>query len=227
MSLIVTLSHALFKGVQLQWPAIMSHDYTHYGLSATRRTGLNDRSNIPNQTLSKKVSPLDFEHIHWAIHLRLKPIWVLIKMKDRFFLFFILGMYMFEIMQTHFFGHWANLEVIFKNCHHFTHKSVQKCNFGFYSITGNYTNEIRLKVCQKSNISEENTVAKFGFYCKNGNFSPILRLHPITEGIWIKSLCFRTLPKKMLKTDGMTQWWNLPYINIFLENTPNNVENIS
>ena len=97
MSLIVTLSHALFKGVQLQWPAIMSHDYTHYGLSATRRTGLNDRSNIPNQTLSKKVSPLDFEHIHWAIHLRLKPIWVLIKMKDRFFLFFILGMYMFEM----------------------------------------------------------------------------------------------------------------------------------
>ena len=122
---------------------------------------------------------------------------------------------------------WANLEVIFKNCHHFTHKSVQKCNFGFYSITGNYTNEIRLKVCQKSNISEENTVAKFGFYCKNGNFSPILRLHPITEGIWIKSLCFRTLPKKMLKTDGMTQWWNLPHMNIFLENTPNNVENIS
>ena len=41
-----------------------SHDFTHYGLSATRRTGLNDRSNIPNQTLSKKVSPLDFEHIH-------------------------------------------------------------------------------------------------------------------------------------------------------------------
>ena len=122
---------------------------------------------------------------------------------------------------------WANLEVIFKNCHHFTHKSVQKCNFGFYSITGNYTNEIRLKVCQKSNISEENTVANFGFNCKNGNFSPILRLHAITEGIWIKSLCFRTLPKKMLKTDGMTQWWNLPYINIFLENTPNNEENIS
>ena len=59
---------------------------------------------------------------------------------------------------------WANLEVIFKNCHHFTHKSVQKCNFGFYSITGNYTNEIRLKVCQKSNISEKkNMVANFGF----------------------------------------------------------------
>ena len=91
MSLIVTLSHALFKGVQLQWPAIMSHDYTHYGLSATQRTGLNDRSNIPNQTLSKKVSPLDFEHIHWAIHLRLKPIWVLIKMKDRFFCFSFWG----------------------------------------------------------------------------------------------------------------------------------------
>ena len=69
----------------------MSHDYTHYGLSATRRTGLNDRSNIPNQTLSKKVSPLDFEHIHWAIHLRLKPIWVLIKMKDRFFCFSFWG----------------------------------------------------------------------------------------------------------------------------------------
>ena len=77
---------------------------------------------------------------------------------------------------------WANLEVIFKNCHHFTHKSVQKCNFGFYSITGNYTNEIRLKVCQKSNISEENTVANFGFNCKNGNFSPILRLYAITRG---------------------------------------------
>ena len=45
---------------------------------------------------------------------------------------------------------------------------------GSYSITGNYTNEIRLKVCQKSNISEENTVANFGFNCKNGNFSPIL-----------------------------------------------------
>ena len=75
---------------------------------------------------------------------------------------------------------WANLEVIFKNCHHFTHKSVQKCNFGFYSITGNYTNEIRLKVCQKSNISEENTVANFGFNCKNGNFSPIIRLHAMT-----------------------------------------------
>ena len=75
---------------------------------------------------------------------------------------------------------WANLEVIFKNCHHFTHKSVQKCNFGFYSITGNYTNEIRLKVCQKSNISEENTVAKFGFYCKNGNFSPILSFWTIS-----------------------------------------------
>ena len=50
---------------------------------------------------------------------------------------------------------WANLEGIFKNCHYFTHKSVQKCNFGFYLITGNYTNEIRLKVCQKSNISEK------------------------------------------------------------------------
>ena len=77
---------------------------------------------------------------------------------------------------------WANLEGIFKNCHHFTHKSVQKCNFGFYSITGNYTNEIRLKVCQKSNISEEkNMVANFGFNCKNGKFSPILRLHAITR----------------------------------------------
>ena len=77
---------------------------------------------------------------------------------------------------------WANLEVIFKNCHHFTHKSVQKCNFGFYSITGNYTNEIRLKVCQKSNISEKkNMVANFGFNCKNGKVSPILRLHAITR----------------------------------------------
>ena len=76
---------------------------------------------------------------------------------------------------------WANLEVIFKNCHHFTHKSVQKCNFGFYSITGNYTNEIRLKVCQKSNISEENTVANFGFNCKNGNFSPILSFWTISR----------------------------------------------
>ena len=78
MSHIVTLSHALFKGARLQWPTIMSHDYTHYGLSTTRRTGLNDRSNIPNQTLSKKVSPLDFEHIHWARHLRLNSIWVVI-----------------------------------------------------------------------------------------------------------------------------------------------------
>merc|ERR1712209_325961 len=56
---------------------------------------------------------------------------------------------------------------------HFTHKSVQKCNFGFYSITGNYTNEIRLKVCQKSNISEKKMVANFGFNCKNGKVSPI------------------------------------------------------
>merc|ERR1712213_285914 len=70
---------------------------------------------------------------------------------------------------------------IFKNCHHFTHKSVQKCNFGFYSISGNYTNEIRLKVCQKSNISEKNMVANFGFNCKNGKVSPILRLHAITR----------------------------------------------
>merc|ERR1711963_165543 len=70
---------------------------------------------------------------------------------------------------------------IFKNCHHFTHKSVQKCNFGFYSITGNYTNEIRLKVCQKSNISEKNMVANFGFNCKNGKVSPIFRLHTITQ----------------------------------------------
>merc|ERR1711884_80714 len=70
---------------------------------------------------------------------------------------------------------------IFKNCHHFTHKSVQKCNFGFYLITGNYTNEIRLKVCQKSNISEKNIVANFGFNCKNGKVSPILRLHAITR----------------------------------------------
>ena len=68
-----------------------------------------------------------------------------------------------------------------QNCHHFTHKSVQKCNFGFYSITGNYTNEIRLKVCQKSNISEENTVANFGFNCKNGNFSPILSFLKIRQ----------------------------------------------
>ena len=91
-------------------------------------------------------------------------------------------MYMFEIERTHFFRHWANLENIFKNCHHFTHKSVQKCNFGFYSITGNYTNEIRLKVCQKSNISEKkNMVANFGFNCKNGKVSPILRLHAITQ----------------------------------------------
>ena len=76
---------------------------------------------------------------------------------------------------------WANLEGIFKNCHHFTHKSVQKCNFGFYLITGNYTNEIRLKVCPKSNISEENTVANFGFNCKNGNFSPILSFWTISR----------------------------------------------
>merc|ERR1711873_372137 len=48
--------------------------------------------------------------------------------------------------------------------------------------TGNYTNEIRLKVCQKSNISEEkNMVANFGFNCKNGKVSPILRLHAITR----------------------------------------------
>merc|ERR1712240_901539 len=71
---------------------------------------------------------------------------------------------------------------IFKNCHHFAHKSVQKCYFGFYSITGNYTNEIRLKVCQKSNISKKkNMVANFGFNCKNGKVSPILGLHAITR----------------------------------------------
>merc|ERR1712240_967260 len=71
---------------------------------------------------------------------------------------------------------------IFKNCHHFAHKSVQKCYFGFYSITGNYTNEIRLKKCQKSNISKKkNMVANFGFNCKNGKVSPILRLHAITR----------------------------------------------
>ena len=34
-------------------------------------------------------------------------------------------------------------------------KSVQKSNFGFYLITGNYTNKFRLKGCQKSNISEK------------------------------------------------------------------------
>ena len=73
------------------------------------------------------------------------------------------------------------MEVIFKNCHHCTHKSVQKCNFGFYSITGNYTNKIRLKVCQKSNISEKNMVANFGFNCKNGKVSIILRLYAITQ----------------------------------------------
>ena len=28
----------------------------------------------------------------------------------------------------------------------------------------------------------------------------------IAEGIWIKSLCFGTLPKKMFKTDGKSQW---------------------
>ena len=60
-------------------------------------------------------------------------------------------------------------------------KSAQKCTFGFYLLIGNYTNEVRFKRCQKSNIFEKNMVAYFGFNCKNGNSSPILRLHPITR----------------------------------------------
>ena len=88
------------------------------------------------------------------------------------------------------------MEGIFKNCHYFTEKSVQKRNFEFFLITGNYTNEIRLKVCQKSNISEENTVANFGFNCKNGKFSPILRLHAITR---VRVIFFRLYPINLSK----------------------------
>merc|ERR1711884_800305 len=35
-----------------------------------------------------------------------------------------------------------------QNLSSFHTQICSKCNFGFYSITGNYTNEIRLKVCQ-------------------------------------------------------------------------------
>ena len=54
------------------------------------------------------------------------------------------------------------MEGIFKNCHYFTEKSVMKLD-------------------QKDTKKNwKNRVANFGFNCKTGNFSPIIRLHAMT-----------------------------------------------
>merc|ERR1711963_1241596 len=89
---------------------------------------------------------------------------------------------------------------IFKNCHHFTHKSVQKCNFGFYSITGNYTNEIRLKVCQKSISEKKNMVANFGFNCKIGKVFFLLGTSEVWNFVGPKMSSFEQIWKLYSKT---------------------------
>ena len=75
----------------------------------------------------------------------------------------------------------------------FSHKKLFK---NVILIIGNYTNDIRSKNFKKSNISEKNMVANFGFNCKKGKFSPILRLHAITR---VRVIFFRLYPINLSK----------------------------